>query len=211
MPALAIIAWREVFKSLSKCSQVEAFTVAQSLTHLTLLDTLGTTVSDSLGQQKVFIHALVAADGSSATGTESRSEPLVVAYRAGNRILHALHALLLVLDRVETEGGVGITTNNIEDELAEVTARVVFFVEDTDQRLEISQRIRAGLGDVEGNDETVALFNTEHETILPHATRITANAGRVVVSAESTTLFESLLFKQPVAVNFRNTVFAHFL
>jgi len=211
MARSTIITWRQVFKSLSEGREIEALAVPKSLAHLALLNTLSATVSNGLGKLEIFIHALVAGDSSSSTGTGFLGEPFEVANRTSHRVLHALDTLLLVFHRVEAEGGVGVTTNNVENELTEVATFVVFLIEHTNEGLEIRKRISARLGNVEGDDETVALLHAEHEAILPHAARVPANAGGIVVSAESTALFESLLFKQPEAVNFRNTVFAHFL
>jgi hypothetical protein len=208
MDPSAIITGGQFFECSSERGEVETFTIPESLADLPLLDAFGGTVCYGLWKQ--LIVALVASDGASTTSASTRLEPVPVSNRLEGNVLGALDAFLLVVYSVELVGGVGVGANHVKNKLLEVTAFIVFFIEYTNERLENSQRIVTSLGNVESNDETVALFYTENKAILTYTTRVLANVGGIDLISEDTALFESLLFEDPISVNFRNTVFTHF-
>jgi len=219
MPKSTIITRRQLLESTRESSEIKAFAVSESLTDLALLNALSATVSHSLRKRNIFKVAFVAVLLNTSRSIRVkrviltlplRVEPIEVTSRSCGNVLEALHTFLFVTHRVHLESSVSLSTYQIKNELSEVSTLVIFLIKHTDKRLEVSIRIRFGSRNVVEHDEAIALFNAEYEAVLSHTARVSADGRRVNCRPKNSTLVKSLLFKQPVAVNFRNTVFAHF-
>jgi len=171
-------------------------------------------VAYSLREEFVFAFAARFHSASRTPILSRRIEPVEISSRLEAGEFSALDAFLFVAHRVELVGSVGIRTNNIKHPLSEVSTFVVFLVEHTNQRLvhKMFKGVVMFLRDVESHNKAVALFYAECVTVFPYAARVLAGVVVIkMITGESATFFESLRFNKPIAVNFWNTVFAHFL
>jgi hypothetical protein len=185
----------------------DAFAFTESFENFLSFDTFSGSFSDHLWQENVFAFIAVAL---------TRFEPSKVADRAVSYVLDAFDAFVmfaLVADRIEAEGGVGITTDQVEYPLLFIATLVKGLFPDTKKGWEAVKLVLFAFSDKVSNDEAVALLDAQYEAVFLNATSAKLLASRVVVFvklSESSTSVKRFLLEKEEAVHFWYTVFTHF-
>jgi hypothetical protein len=147
----------------------------------------------------------------------TRFEPSKVTDWTVSYVLDAFNTFVvfaLVTYRVEAEGGVGITANQVEDPLFLISTLVKGLFPDAKKGWKTVKLVLFAFSDKVSNDETIALLDAQYEAVFLNATSAKLLTSRVVVFvklSKSSTSVKRFLLEKEEAVHFWYTVFTHFL